>query len=111
VRIEFWMSGAEIQQLREAMDSLPLNPYGPVILKVLKALPMTESSAVVAPSADTEPLPPKTPREAADGSVEVAAIGRFNLEQRMMLDSLDRAIADAARRRRGNPLYDTDWTV
>lgn len=43
-RIELDLTPKEIGQLREAMDALPLNPYGPLIVKVLNALPL-ESDA------------------------------------------------------------------
>lgn len=46
MKIEFYLDGSEVQLLREAMDSLPLNRYSPIILKVLTALPMGDTSTV-----------------------------------------------------------------
>lgn len=43
-RIELDLTPAQIQQLREIMDGLPLNRYAPLIVAVLKKLPM-ESDA------------------------------------------------------------------
>lgn len=42
--IELDLTAKEIEQLREVMDALPLNPFAPLINKVLAALPFTESA-------------------------------------------------------------------
>lgn len=44
-RIECELTDRDVSQLRQLMDALPLNPCGPLITKVLPALPF-ESDAV-----------------------------------------------------------------
>lgn len=43
-RIELHLTPAQIDQLREVMDGLPLNRYAPLIVVVLRALPMLPCS-------------------------------------------------------------------
>ena len=50
--IHLELEDAEVQQLRELMDALPLRPYITLIPKVLKALPMTDAE-VTSPLSDS----------------------------------------------------------
>lgn len=44
-RIELDLTDREIDQLRKLMDSLPLGTYAPLVVTVLKALPLTAEHA------------------------------------------------------------------
>ncbi len=43
-RVELDLTSAQIDQLREIMDNLPLNRYAPLICAVLKRLPLSDAS-------------------------------------------------------------------
>jgi hypothetical protein len=45
VEIKLEMTPKEVALLREGMDQLPLQPFAPVILKVLMALPLEDVPA------------------------------------------------------------------
>lgn len=47
MKIEFYLTGYEIQQLREIIDNAPLNPYAPVIVKILAALPLSGNDTTI----------------------------------------------------------------
>ena len=69
-RIELFLTDREVEQLRETADALPINPYGPLINKLLAALPFSESGAPAAP--DSSPAAPVLPQETA-GSFQLVA--------------------------------------
>jgi hypothetical protein len=57
VNIQLALTPKEIELLRQAMDSLPLRPYAPIICKVLLALPifdLPESAARTPSGADAD---------------------------------------------------------
>ena len=66
-RIELELTPKEIEQLREVMDAQPLRPYAPLIVKVLKALPLDNESAPQVPEADSSPAAPTLCQESAGG--------------------------------------------
>lgn len=47
MKIELYLTGHEIDQLRELVDNAPLNPYAPVIVKVLAALPLSGNDTAI----------------------------------------------------------------
>ena len=52
-RITFEIPDDQVEQLRTVMDALPINPYGPLMMTVLKALPLgLEPSLKREPEAD-----------------------------------------------------------
>jgi len=69
MKIQLDLTPNEIELLRQAMDSIPLRPYAPIICKVLLALPIFESV-----DADTIPVVP----DAAPAPHSLGA-GRGNL--------------------------------
>lgn len=51
-RIELELTDPQIAQLRAIMDGLPLNRYAPLVLAVLKKLPLESDAATNASDAD-----------------------------------------------------------
>jgi len=54
-RVELDLTSRDIEQLRELMDNLPLNPYGPLVVTVLKALPLDSRGSLPTSYCDTPP--------------------------------------------------------
>lgn len=52
MKIELNLADREIDQLRELMGSLPLGKYAPLVVAVLKALPLTAEHAYLQDIAD-----------------------------------------------------------
>lgn len=106
MKIELYLTGHEIDQLREIMDNAPLNPYAPVIVKVLAALPITahwtDSALCQQHQHQEDPLV---------GNPELDALVEFQRNSRQTMDRLDASIDEYSQRRRGNPLYDMEWFV
>lgn len=48
------LTPTDIEQLRAVMDSLPMNPYGPMFCKVLKALPGGLERSLMSPLPEIE---------------------------------------------------------
>jgi hypothetical protein len=87
MKIELDLTPAQVDLLREGIDSLPLAKYITVIVPVLKQLPITGSAAGSAPSADSSPAPLAT-RETAGGF----GLRAYTPRGVSMLDALERVL-------------------
>lgn len=110
MRIEFYLTGHEIQQLREIMDNAPLNPYAPVIIKVLAALPLSGNDIATFPPAGTAPA--STTPSAGRGFSEVDALVEHERKRSHNMEQFDRTLREGLQQlRAGNPRFDEEWSV
>jgi hypothetical protein len=94
--IQLELTDAQVDQLREVMDSLPLRTHAPLICAVLPQLPFTESVVRTPSGADTVPEA-RSPSGPPGGLSEPRVAGNFKMTAFTprgvsMLEALDRVL-------------------